>query len=173
MTPSRILRNTSYSECVLSAADKRAICEDFLEQGMGVVEYSNAHGLNHSRLSKWMKKFKEEKARGIVKLHGDGGGRPSIIDAISSTDIETWVRSRKHLQNCATRSDFEVQLSCQLEKTAARAGFANKPVKCSRQTVTRIHKNNGLKQVKPQHKTAARIRNEHDVRNAYTMIAVV
>jgi hypothetical protein len=37
MTPSRILRNSSYCECVLNAADKRDISEDYLEQGMGVV----------------------------------------------------------------------------------------------------------------------------------------
>jgi len=42
MTPSRILRNTGYSECVLNAADKRDISEDFLEQGMGVVSTQRA-----------------------------------------------------------------------------------------------------------------------------------
>jgi len=62
-----------------------------------------------------MKKIREEKERGIVNLHVDGGGRPFIIDAISSTDIESWVRSRKQLQNCATRSDVQVQLSCELQ----------------------------------------------------------
>ena len=102
-------------QSMFSPPDKRAICEDFLEQGMGVVDYSSAHGLNHSRLSKWMKKFRVEKERGIVNLCSDGGGRPSIIDAISITDIESWVRSRKQLKNCAKRSDVQVQLSCELQ----------------------------------------------------------
>jgi len=60
-----------------------------------------------------------------------------------------------------------------MQKSSTRAGVANGSNEICGRTVSRQFKKFNLKCVKPQRKTQARIRNEYDMRNSYTMIAMV
>jgi hypothetical protein len=120
-----------------------------------------------------MNLYKQEIKDGIVRLHDDGGGRPSVLDSASLEDLGTWVRNTKNLQQCATRAKFNNKLKEVLGKVGNHNGVANCRVEVSKKTVTRLYKKLNIKGVKPQKKTNARIRNEYDLRNSYSMIAMV
>jgi hypothetical protein len=173
MSTDRLTRNADYSERVLSAQEKRTLCAVILDKKMTITGFCKAHNLKQPRVSRWMNLYKEEIKDGIVRLHDDGGGRPSVLDSASMEDLGTWVRNTKNLQQCATRAKFNNKLKEVLGKVGNRNGVANGRVEVSKKTVTRLYKKMSIKGVKPQKKTNARIRNEYDLRNSYSMIAMV
>ena len=95
------------------------------------------------------------------------------MDSQSKVDVSEWVRDRRLAQNCVTKSQLEKKIKTEFLKTGERNGIGNASTTCCSKTFTRLYKKLNSKTVKPQKKTKARVKNESDLRNSYSMIAMV
>jgi len=168
-----LTRQTDLSKVELTEDDKRCIVETFLDQKMSMRSFSEAHNITFSRFQKWVSQYKEEKSDGIRRIRSSTPGRPSVLDSQSKVDVSEWVRDRRLAQNCVTKSQLEKKIKTEFLKTGERNGIGNASTTCCSKTFTRLYKKLNSKTVKPQKKTKARVKNESDLRNSYSMIAMV
>ena len=119
-----------------------------------------------------MSKWKEFQATGRDKFSHDKAGRPSRIDQEGSLALCDYLKAGRRNQQAPTISEVRTKILTEVMGSGARRGIANADTP-SRSTLCRIWKSHGCEEGKCQMKTHARILNEGDPRNVYTMACMM
>ena len=152
--------------------DKKLVCQYIVDEKMSYRRFAANHKLSKSRIGKWMSRWKEFKATGRDKFSHDKGGRPSRIDHDGSLALCDYLKAGRRNQQAPTVSELRTKINTEVMATGTRKGIANSD-NPSRSTLWRIWKSHRCEEGKCQMKTHARILNEGDPRNVYTMACMM
>ena len=153
--------------------DKKNICEHILSKKIPQRKFAGDHKLKKSRIAKWMKQYKTFKDTGIDTFCDDFGGRPPILDSDGSITLCRYLKERRQNQDAPNLHQFKLKVIDEVKASAMRKGIANPDGIIARRTIYNIMKRHDCSEGKCQFKTRARIVNEADPRNAYTMICMM
>ena len=120
-----------------------------------------------------MKKYNVLKETGIDTFGSDFGGRPSKLDGESTVTLCHYLNEGRTNQNAPTPAEFEQKIREEAKASSQRKGYANDSGELARKTLYNIKQAHKCVEGKCQMKTKARIINEADPRNAYTMICML
>lgn len=153
--------------------DKKNICEHILSNKIPGRKFASDHKLTHPRIAKWMRQYKIFKNTGIDTFCDDFGGRPPKLDSEASMSLCQYLRERRQNQDAPNLHQFKLKVIDEVKASAMRKGIANADGIVDRKTMYNIMKSHECREGKCQFKTKARIVNEADPRNAYTMICMM
>lgn len=153
--------------------EKKLVCQHIEEGGLSIRKFAEDHKLKKSRIGKWMKHWKAFKSSGIDKFGEDKPGRPPKMDQHGSLHLCDFLKQGRRSQQAPTAAELNSKIRAEIQATAARKGVGNELGNCSRSTIWRIWKTHNCEEGKCQLKTHARIINEADPRNAYTMACML
>ena len=160
------------SEYDFYSDDKKHVCEYIIAEKISLRKFAQDHKLKKSRIIKWMGQYKKFIATGFDTFYSGKGGRPSSLDAKSSIELCNCLKQGRRAQNAPTPSDVRKKIDEEVKASAERRGVGNAEGIC-RRTRYNIKKVHDCEEGKCQFKTKARIINEADPRNVYTMACML
>ena len=173
---SNLRRFVDLSSHYFYADDKKYIAEYIYEGNISGRQFAKDHKLSKSRVGIWQKHFKILKESGIDKFHDDRGGRPSKLDDTGSANLCRFINEKQTSQNAATLEEVNNEILEEIKNTLERRGIGNGDAgtkTVTTRTMYNIRQSHECEEGKCQFKTHARIINEADVRNVYSMICML
>ena len=166
-------RYTDLSERCFFADDKKFVCEYIETSNISIRRFAKDHKLNYARIANWMLKWRCLKDTGKDTFYEDGSGRPPKLDSASSIALCSYLRDCRQAQNAPTMAQVRTKIASEVKATAQRRGIATEDGRIDRKTELNILKAHNCEEGKCQFKTRARIINEADPRNVYTMACMM
>jgi transposase len=161
------------SEFYFYGDDKKDVCEFIESEKISIRKFASDHKLKKSTIGKWMKQWKVLKSTGRDTFGEECGGRPPKLDSHSSAELCRYLKQARSEQNAATSAQLNQKIKDEVMATSARRGIANDPGHIAAKTLFNIKVSHDCEEGKCQLKTRARIINEADPRNAYTMACMM
>jgi hypothetical protein len=169
-------RYQDLSAYMLSIPGKIQICEyyDGLEKSSrpSVQEFSCHHKIKRSTFHDALMKYRKLNDTKVNEFHRTRG-RPALLDSPAKGRLTAALMAKKKAQNSQKNTGFCELIREHIEKAHDINGVAGASFKVHRNTVANIKKSIKADVVACQHKTAARVFAESDMRNNYTMAVML